>query len=245
MNMTATKEDIKQTIAYAKLLLSKEAPVNTIENQLESGIAEIRSLVGEVLEYESTGRLSPILAKAHKMLTIKGIDSALATDIVQSIEIDSTSTKEEICKQLSQQLVRRMPRVVPPPSRESLNSIVIALVGPTGVGKTTTIAKLATKFRLQQGRSVALITADTYRVAAVEQLQQYANLFDSTLAIAGTSQQMSEAIASCNSADIVPLCTLLIEGNVPSTRSGFQESSHFCMKSIHQEEPFLRLGFRR
>jgi flagellar biosynthesis protein FlhF len=100
-----------------------------------------------------------------------------------------------------------MPRAVPPPSRDSLDSTVIALVGPTGVGKTTTIAKLATKFRLQQGRSVALVTADTYRVAAVEQLQQYANLFDSTLAIAGTVEQMREAIDSCSSADIVLIDT--------------------------------------
>ena len=47
---------------------------------------------------------------------------------------------------------------------------VVALVGPTGVGKTTTIAKLAANFRLREKRKVGLITVDTYRIAAVEQL---------------------------------------------------------------------------
>ncbi len=51
---------------------------------------------------------------------------------------------------------------------------VIALIGPTGVGKTTTIAKLAANYHLHEGRRVGLITMDTYRIAAVEQLRTYA-----------------------------------------------------------------------
>ncbi|MBC8421701.1 AAA family ATPase [bacterium] len=110
-------------------------------------------------------------------------------------------------RQLTQELIKRLPRAVPPPNRETHEPTIIALVGPTGVGKTTTIAKLATKFRLQQGRSVAMVTADTYRIAAIDQLQQYAELFDSTLKVAGTAEQMRTAIASCRQADIVLIDT--------------------------------------
>ena len=53
-----------------------------------------------------------------------------------------------------------------------------ALVGPTGVGKTTTIAKLAANFRLKEKRRVGLITVDTYRIAAIEQLRTYADIID-------------------------------------------------------------------
>ena len=60
---------------------------------------------------------------------------------------------------------------------------------------------------MQQGRSVSLITADTYRVAAVDQLQQYATLFDATLEIAGTAEQMKYAIETCRSSDIVLIDT--------------------------------------
>lgn len=51
-------------------------------------------------------------------------------------------------------------------------------IGPTGVGKTTTIAKLASDFKLNKGKSVAMVTADTYRIAAVEQLNTYAGILD-------------------------------------------------------------------
>ena len=55
---------------------------------------------------------------------------------------------------------------------------LVALVGPTGVGKTTTIAKLAAHYRLKEKRRVGLITVDTYRIAAVEQLRTYADIID-------------------------------------------------------------------
>ena len=59
---------------------------------------------------------------------------------------------------------------------------IVALVGPTGVGKTTTIAKLAANYRLRENLRVGLITVDTYRIAAVEQLRTYADIIDSAAA---------------------------------------------------------------
>jgi flagellar biosynthesis protein FlhF len=58
---------------------------------------------------------------------------------------------------------------------------VIFFVGPTGVGKTTTIAKIASKFSVEAGKKVALLTADTYRIAAAEQLRTYANILEGKL----------------------------------------------------------------
>ena len=55
---------------------------------------------------------------------------------------------------------------------------IVFFVGPTGVGKTTTIAKIASRFRLEQKRKIALFTADTYRIAAAEQLRTYANILE-------------------------------------------------------------------
>lgn len=53
---------------------------------------------------------------------------------------------------------------------------VIFFVGPTGVGKTTTIAKIASKFKVEKNKKIALLTADTYRIAAAEQLRTYAGI---------------------------------------------------------------------
>jgi flagellar biosynthesis GTPase FlhF len=205
--ITFPEGDRNHTISYAKSLLQQGSESSSFEKRIELGIAEIQTLVGAVLENGSVQQLSPLLTRAHGMLIKKGIDHTLAHDIVQHIEIDSSMSNDVLHQLMMQEMIRRLPRTVPPPNRDALEPIVIALVGPTGVGKTTTIAKLATKFRLQQGRSIALITADTYRVAAIDQLQQYANLFDSTLEIAGTSEQMKDAMEICKSVDIVLIDT--------------------------------------
>ena len=58
---------------------------------------------------------------------------------------------------------------------------VVFFIGPTGVGKTTTIAKIASKYKVEYNRKVAFITADTYRIAATEQLRVYANILDAPI----------------------------------------------------------------
>ncbi|HIB01311.1 MAG TPA: AAA family ATPase [Phycisphaerales bacterium] len=203
--MTTVKDQF-QTIEYAKRLLS-EHPQNDATNRIELGIAEIRTLVGEVLDYESAGKLSPSLARIHGELTNRGIEDSLAIELVQSIDSSRTLNYEEIRTLVIEQLLFKLPRTIPPPSRADVAPAVIALVGPTGVGKTTTIAKLATAFRLQQGRSVAFITADTYRVAAVEQMSKYADLFDAKLEVVGTAEQMKEAMKNCCGADVILIDT--------------------------------------
>ena len=69
-----------------------------------------------------------------------------------------------------------------------------ALVGPTGVGKTTTIAKLAANFRLREKLRVGLITVDTYRIAAVDQLRTYADIIDLPMEVVATPREMREAV---------------------------------------------------
>ena len=71
---------------------------------------------------------------------------------------------------------------------------VVALIGPTGVGKTTTVAKLAANFALREKYRVALVTADTYRIAAVEQLKTYADLIGIPIDVVYTPQEMRSAL---------------------------------------------------
>jgi flagellar biosynthesis protein FlhF len=71
---------------------------------------------------------------------------------------------------------------------------VAALVGPTGVGKTTTVAKLAAYAQLQLKQKVALVTLDTYRLAAVDQLQEYARILQVPLHVALTVEDLRSAL---------------------------------------------------
>jgi len=71
---------------------------------------------------------------------------------------------------------------------------IVALIGATGVGKTTTLAKIAAKFVLEQGVSAALITADTYRISAVEQLKTYSDIIGLPIEIVYSPGELKQAI---------------------------------------------------
>jgi flagellar biosynthesis protein FlhF len=84
---------------------------------------------------------------------------------------------------------------------------VAALVGPTGVGKTTTVAKLAANFKLRDGVKVGLVTVDTYRVAAVEQLRTYAELIDLQMHVVSSPREMRAALQQLEGMDLVLIDT--------------------------------------
>jgi flagellar biosynthesis protein FlhF len=80
---------------------------------------------------------------------------------------------------------------------------VVFFIGPTGVGKTTTIAKIASKYKVDMGKKVAFLTADTYRIAAAEQLRTYANILDTPLTIIYSAEEMNAAIQRVSDYDLV------------------------------------------
>lgn len=89
----------------------------------------------------------------------------------------------------------------------------VAFVGPTGVGKTTTLAKLAGEYKLRRGLDVGLITVDTYRVAAVDQLKAYAGIMKTPLEVVGSEAEMQAAVESMDKMDLVLIDTI---GRSPS-----------------------------
>lgn len=80
---------------------------------------------------------------------------------------------------------------------------VVFFIGPTGVGKTTTIAKIASKYKVEYNRKVAFITADTYRIAATEQLRVYANILDAPMSIVYSVDEINEEIEKYIDYDLI------------------------------------------
>ena len=80
---------------------------------------------------------------------------------------------------------------------------VVFFIGPTGVGKTTTIAKIASKFKVEQEKKVALLTADTYRIAAAEQLRTYANILDTPLSIIYSPEDIGKEVEKLRDYDLI------------------------------------------
>lgn len=79
----------------------------------------------------------------------------------------------------------------------------VFFIGPTGVGKTTTIAKIASKFRVEEKKKVALLTADTYRIAAAEQLRTYASILEVPFRVIYTPEEMTDSLQDFQDYDYV------------------------------------------
>ena len=80
---------------------------------------------------------------------------------------------------------------------------VIFFIGPTGVGKTTTIAKVASKLKVEEGRKISLFTADTYRIAAEEQLRTYANILSTPLTIIYAKEELKDALDKAMDSEVI------------------------------------------
>ncbi len=104
------------------------------------------------------------------------------------------------------------------------NQSRVALVGPTGVGKTTTIAKLAAQYSLVQKKKVGLLTLDTYRIGAVEQLSTYARLLDIPLEVALSPEDVDSLVARHRDKDLILIDTV---GRSQRSREQLSELAKF------------------
>jgi flagellar biosynthesis protein FlhF len=138
------------------------------------------------------------------------VDESIARSLVDRIRtgrsghelIDPLLVKARVAQLLEDEIA-----VTGPISAATGSCRVVALVGPTGVGKTTTIAKLAANYRLREKRRVGLLTVDTYRVAAVEQLRTYADIIDLPMEVVATPREMREAVGRMSHLDLVLMDT--------------------------------------
>jgi len=139
----------------------------------------------------------------YMRLSEQDVDLAISRDLIQSAQkkLGNEATVPEVGLIVEELVEELFP--VTSTNRSRKKQQIIAIVGPTGVGKTTTIAKLAAEKTIEEGRSVALITADTYRVAATDQLQVFADLIQVPLEIVYTPAHMKKAIQSFSEYDYI------------------------------------------
>jgi len=124
--------------------------------------------------------------------------SAVAAEMGTRAEKDPTTTLASLERQIARRIPVAGPLVCIP------NGLRVAVfVGPTGVGKTTTIAKLAAHLRFSEKRRLAFVTVDTFRVAATEQLRTYARILDVPCETAATPEELRVAIHRHADKDLV------------------------------------------
>lgn len=116
-------------------------------------------------------------------------------------QVDTTDVRRNDLARLC--LQNEIVRLVEPAYAQESRSRVLAFIGPTGVGKTTTLAKMAAQYTLFHAKNCAIITIDTYRIGAVEQLKIYAEIMGVPLEIAMTPRDFQEAVHRHRNKDFI------------------------------------------
>lgn len=129
----------------------------------------------------------------------------LLKDVLSKLPREEWSDLNKIWSELDRVVAEKITTVEPWEFTDGQK--IVVLVGPTGVGKTTTIAKLAANFALVSCKKVGLITVDTYRIAAVEQLKTYADIIGVPIAVAYSPQELKAALAKMSDRDLVLIDT--------------------------------------
>jgi flagellar biosynthesis protein FlhF len=196
----------------AKLIVSASA-----KTPIEEELAAIKRMVGHVLRTSGAPKqpaLPDALLDCYRKLLEAEVASEIADEITAGVRDELNSHQQADATAVHAAVTRRLAAFIPvcadaghigraPDGRP----LTIALLGPTGVGKTTTVAKLAATYKLRHGRQIGLITCDTYRIAAVDQLRTYADIIGLPLRVAMTPGEVRAAAESMRDCDAVLIDT--------------------------------------
>jgi len=146
-------------------------------------------------------RISHIL---HECLNRNQVNSDLAYEILSLLNNEPFILKGEIKDpSVKDYLTTYMGQKVSISKGYDTSKKVTILIGPTGVGKTTTLAKLAAQYHFHKNKNVGLITVDAYRIAAIDQLKTYAHIMSIPLKVALTPEQLCKCIDEYSDMDII------------------------------------------
>lgn len=202
-------KDVENKIVRTPQVSSNQLKINANEKveNIDSQIDSIKSMLNTVLNKlnNSPDSSSNILIKFENMLFEKNVEKPIVDRILEIVsrQISFSEKNEQSIKNAIKIVIKEYlgkPYLI---DSRSEKQKVIFLVGPTGVGKTTTLAKLAAKFSITNNKSVALITSDTYRIAAVEQLKTYSEILGVPLTVVYDPIEIKEAIESYKDKDYV------------------------------------------
>jgi len=186
------------------------AEMMELRGDMEDVKGTLKAIV-EHLKYSRMPALPDALQRAYSRLVQHDVDERLAADIIQEVYTHASQDQMTNKQYLEKQLLTAIAGIIPTadwgkPRRKKTR--VIALVGPTGVGKTTTIAKLAAINKLLTGMDVGLISADTYRIGAIEQLRTFAGIADIPMDVVYKPSDMNAALRKFRSKDMVFIDTV-------------------------------------
>jgi len=186
---------------------SIEDKLNTLTNMLEqqmSGAGSVKAAAAAAEEDTAGNSNVECLRLIYNQLADNEVDEKYINQVIAEVEpsLKKDTSVENILSAVYRKIVLKLGKTEVLDVKPG-HADYVFFIGPTGVGKTTTIAKLASKLKLDRKLNVALLTADTYRIAAVEQLHTYANILQVPLKVVYNDSELKDSLEELKNYDIV------------------------------------------
>jgi len=212
-----------------KLLLA------TLAKSQEGGTKDIQWPTiadGNGIDGQSGADLLPEDSPLSRELAASGVSTELIRKIVDTLNTLPLQSGNQTVKGRLSETLGRLIKFAGTLKLKKNSPRIIALVGPTGVGKTTTTAKLAAMYALNRGNKVALITMDIFRVGAVEQLKTYSRIMGIPLEVASTPKELEKAVEKHSACDLIFIDTA---GRSHKDKEKLDEMKNFLEDKIPME----------
>ena len=198
-NGLTDSEKLEQKISNIAMLLEKQMGAKAKEDTKDKD---------EEKKDTAEEKNNACLQLIYKQLLENEVDEKYINQLITEIEpaLKKDGSVENILSGIYQKIVLKLGKTEVMGVTQGKARFVF-FIGPTGVGKTTTIAKLASKLKLDRKLNVALLTADTYRIAAVDQLKTYAEILNVPLKVVYSDTELKDAYEEMKNYDIVLIDT--------------------------------------
>lgn len=184
----------------------KEASNASVEN-IKKEIADLRDLVKNALIDKNSPESPPASDNWVTYLTNLEIEPNLAQMLITDVKLKHGKQVFENADAFKKAILSEVAYSLTPFCDNQFKSKIIAFIGPTGVGKTTTLAKLAAQFALLEGKKVSVITIDTFRIGAVEQLKTYGEIIGIPVEIIISPKELKQAVEKFADQDYILIDT--------------------------------------
>ena len=189
-----------------KQMMQKEGMTEKVEKTLEIPVSEPKENVEpkEVPESKEEDEEDEKTKLIYQQLVQNEVDEEIAKSIMDEVNrsLAKNAPLDQILANIYQKIILMLGQPYSIKSEENAKTKFIFFLGSTGVGKTTTIAKIASKLKLEKHAKIALVTADTYRIAAVEQLKTYANILSVPLEVIYSPQELGDNLEKLKQYDV-------------------------------------------
>ena len=218
VNLTApvtNTDSLEQKLDSLRVLLESqmqkaEEDQRSVKTKSDAEIEEIDPAEGKkqdvekVIEVESNPEQDKFIRLLYNTMLDNEVDEKYVNQILEDIDKSKKPNVpfDYILANTYQKMILKFGKSLGITPAENGPKVVM-FIGPTGVGKTTTIAKIASSFSMEEKKRVALLTADTYRIAAAEQLRTYANILEVPFRVIYTEDDFVNAVSDFSEFDYI------------------------------------------